>query len=380
MWIDFAENIYQYGKCQTISSFSNRKNDKIDTVKRLIEKINVDFSFFFDELEEAKTQRELYLNMAYQVLTYIPVSIFMSFIVVSLTYRTMINLTDFLFRNSSSLTRNELLKTSEDSICCSICNTNDEHENIYSKYDIDYVLNMFDSPYNYNYNSKNEDIESVDLKHLNSNLKYCKLVNNKASFVRKIANKFYEPDPFFRFTSRYVNAIMVTFIAFYYFVVKFAISFIFTPVLWFTSIMRELSNIPLFKILEEMITELNSQDISFNANETCQIVGSPSLCEHLEPFLNINFTLPKLPESFNALNNRLNKTLEQNPKITLILMYLQKIDIPTSIEAILIVPIFVAFAICLVQLFLFVRETRLHLKQLQRGSIIKLILVCFTFF
>ena len=38
-------------------------------------------------------------------------------------------------------------------------------------YDIDYVLNMFDSSYNYNYNSKNEDIESVDLKHLNSNLK-----------------------------------------------------------------------------------------------------------------------------------------------------------------------------------------------------------------
>ena len=89
----------------------------------------------------------------------------------------------------------------------------------------------------YKHNSTNENIESVDLKYLNSNLKYCKIVRNKVSRLRKILNIFYEQDPFFRFTSRFINSITVSFVAFYYFVFSIGMIIIYYVTL-LTNILR----------------------------------------------------------------------------------------------------------------------------------------------
>ena len=196
MWIDLTEVVFQYGKC-------NINNNLLD-----------------EDMDEAR--RELWYSMVYKILFSIPLSIFMSFVVISLTYRTMINLIDFIFRYSSSLTKKELTKSSSDTVCCTLGNNDDEHEMFYSKFDLQYVLDIFENNKTPNQNDKNKNIDNVDVQDLNKNLKYSKVVCIKETKLKKIMNIIYRSDPSFRFTSRYINSLMVTFIALYYFVVYFA--------------------------------------------------------------------------------------------------------------------------------------------------------------
>ena len=60
------------------------------------------------------------------------------------------------------------------------------------------------------------------MNNVNAKLNYCKIIRNKETKIRKILNKIYKPDPTFRFTSRYINSILVAFVSLYYFVVFFA--------------------------------------------------------------------------------------------------------------------------------------------------------------
>lgn len=70
--------------------------------------------------------------------------------------------------------------------------------------------------------------------------------------------------------------------------------------------------------------------------------------------MNVTFTLPQIPKAVSFLNYTSSK--------------LDRINFTSSFEVILIFPIFGAFTICLVQMFLFIRESRLHLQQLYRGQ------------
>ena len=158
--------------------------------------------------------------MVYMIISSIPLTIFISFIVISLTYRTFINLADYIFRNRSSITKENIIESSRDSCFCSICNVNDEHEIIYSKVDLDYVLNLFNK--NIQFSEKNQKLTDIDMNNVNAKLNYCKIIRNKETKIRKILNKIYKPDPTFRFTSRYINSILVAFVSLYYFVVFFA--------------------------------------------------------------------------------------------------------------------------------------------------------------
>jgi hypothetical protein len=47
---------------------------------------------------------------------------------------------------------------------------------------------------------------------------------------------------------------------------------------------------------------------------------------------------------------------------------LASINFSNSFEAIFIFPIFAAYVICIIQMFLFIRESRLHLQQLYKGE------------
>ena len=194
MWIDFGENVYQVGRCNSIAFDPSGDTDEM--------------------------KRKLWYFMVYMITSSIPLTIFMSFIVISLTYRTFINLADYIFRNRSSITKENIIESSRDSCFCSICNVNDEHEIIYSKVDLDYVINLFNT--NIQFSEKNQNLTDFDLNNVNEKLNYCKIIRNKETRIRKILNKIYKPDPTFRFTSRYINSILVAFVALYYFVVFFA--------------------------------------------------------------------------------------------------------------------------------------------------------------
>lgn len=117
MWIDFIENIYQYGKCESISSETSSGKEE--------------------------TRRRLWYFIAYKVLSSIPLSIFSSFIVINLTYKGMILLFDQLFRKSYFKSRKN--DTAKDTFCCSIFNVDDDHELLYCKHDVEYVYDLFNA-------------------------------------------------------------------------------------------------------------------------------------------------------------------------------------------------------------------------------------------
>ena len=107
LWIDFVENIYIYGKCDSIS---NEASSSLD-----------------------ETYRRLGFYIAYKVLSAIPLSIFSSFIIITLTYKAVINLIDFITRFRSPKTRAILAEKSRDTAFCMIANVDDDNEIIYSK-------------------------------------------------------------------------------------------------------------------------------------------------------------------------------------------------------------------------------------------------------
>lgn len=82
--------------------------------------------------------------IAYKVLSAIPLSIFSAFLVITLSYKAVINLIDFIVRYSSSLTRAMITKNSQDTIFCSLANVDDDNEIIYSRCDLEYVLKLFE--------------------------------------------------------------------------------------------------------------------------------------------------------------------------------------------------------------------------------------------
>jgi len=322
MWIDFGVSVYQNGKCESITKYSpNIKNKDI--------------------------KKEIWNFMAYKILCSIPLTIFMSFIVISLTYRTFISFIDYIFRNKSSLSnRHKSNESSRDSCLCPICNVNDDHEIIYSKFDLDYVLNLFNSKSYFNENNK--DLTQIDLNDLNKKLKHSKIMSVKETKIRKLLNMIYKSDRNFRFTSRYINSVLVTCVALYYFVVFTGYIFIQGAANLHDTLSFIDKNVNKIQILSDYFS--TEHQITFG--EVCRILPD-YLCID-STIMNVTFTLPQIPKAVSFLNYTSSK--------------LDRINFTSSFEIIIIFPIFGAFTICLVQMFLFIRESRLHLQQLYRGQ------------
>lgn len=107
LWIDFVENIYLYGKCDSIV---NEADSSLD-----------------------ETNRRLPFYIAYKVLSAVPLSIFSSFIIITLTYKAIVNLIDFVTRFRSPKTRSTMIEKSQDTAFCMIANVDDDNEIIYNK-------------------------------------------------------------------------------------------------------------------------------------------------------------------------------------------------------------------------------------------------------
>ena len=151
--------------------------------------------------------------------------------------------------------------------------------------------------------------------------RFVKVLSSETNRLSKFFETFYPWNSIFRFSSRFINAIVYTVVVLYYFVINFSY-FIIVNLTYYLQFMPE--------TLEQGY--INIGEIMCNL--------SSKLCYDI--FNNINITVPKL-----------------------VLQYLPS---KTIIITIFSVSIIVALFICLTQLFLLIRETRYYVIKLQKGT------------
>ena len=305
MWIDYAENIYRYGKCDSIT-------------KEYTQNTNTDL------------ERILPFFIGFKVLDAIPLTIFASFIIVSLTYRSMISLFELIFTYKFKEKREDLIEKSRDSFCCLFCNADDENELIYSKCDLDYVMDLLNNNVDLEQEKKDQSFQIIDTKSFDKTHHYTLLKRLKRSkfmeILKKIGNFIYKWDENFKFSSRYVNSLFVALVTLYYF-----------SVYWGYVVITNVTGWTL--VLPDSTSEINLKDFDFGAL-LCGI--SDEIC--VEQIKSFKFILP-FQRAINFIN-----------------------DYKSHINSILIVPVFGALLITLVQVLLWVKESKTHLKQLYKGN------------
>ncbi len=191
-------------------------------------------------------------------------------------------------------------RKSKDSFCCIICNVDDENEVFYSQYDLNYVLRLV--------NKKNYETETTDkikkslIKNLENKYKFSEIVeiSKPKKFMSLFKRFIYDWKDDFRFSSRFINSVVVAFVTLYYFFIVIAYQ-------------------------SATLTGTITETINENLIQIDQIAGE-------------------------------NK------------YYLKFKEIKDGLPPIFIVPIFVSLFICLIQLFLLIRETKTYLLELYKGK------------
>ncbi len=183
MLIDFTENVFQVGKCDSIYA------------------TQTDLSHIGKE-EFEELARILPYFIAYKVASAVPLFIFSSFILIDLVYKSMINLFDFILKYSTSWTKLLLVEKAKDTFCWLALDVDDDTEIFYSNHDLNYVFDLF-NPKKKTENKEEEMDSSFILKEKMPPdgyvQKYSKKtkINNK-SIIKKVLNIFYATDPHFR--------------------------------------------------------------------------------------------------------------------------------------------------------------------------------------
>lgn len=298
VWIDFIENIYVNGKCDSIA---------------------------YEEVEDkAELKRRLWYFIIYKVFFSIPFSIFASFILVNLTYRSFINLVDFLFSYKSVKKRNMINKKNSDSFFCNVFHFDDDNEIIYSAYDLVYVINLLsESKSKIEHISDDDDEEDknklVKQKYISNycSIKYKKKESKLFSFFSKY---IYAWDPTFRFTSRFINTITVALVALYYFFLYLA-----------------------YKLII-FITYYVSKIQDFDTENSAGIKIGEIICKFTK-YCDLEDVVMPIPHD----NIELLKSLK------------------SSLMAIFIVPIFGSLLLCLLQLGLLIKDSKTHIVELNKG-------------
>jgi hypothetical protein len=280
MWIDFSKNIIQFGNCETIISNELKKIDDKELIRRL------------------------WLYIAYKIMYYFPIMICSSFILSVLTYRLVIDSIDFIFRNNS---RSSRLKAD-----CLMCHLNDESEVIYSNYDLNYVIELFEQK-----NIKTLMINENDYKQL----KFLKIINIKKKKIFKLLNFIYKWDSTYRFSSRFVNSIVFTLFVLYYFILYFSYLII-------VNLTFYLKYLP--DSLQEGFINVGQEFCNFDK-------------KYCFDFL-MNFKIP--------IENNISNYIPSKPVIL----------------SIFVIPLFVAAFICLSHIFLLIKETKYNIKSLHKGK------------
>lgn len=200
----------------------------------------------------------------------------------------------------------------KDSYFGQILNIEDDDEILYSKCNINYVFYLFNPSF--------KPVKNVKASSSNLNLKsrlYLKLTHFLNRYI-------YKWDDNFRFTSRFLNTMVVASVNLYYF-------FLF----WYFWILKRVSVIE----FETIDTHRLFCDIS---DQMC---------------LNESKIIDK---TFKGLDHFIKETLESD--------YEKEAMLARSIKTVAVLPVFISFLICAIQLFLIAKDCKTHLLELYRGD------------
>ena len=171
-WTDFVNNTYQFSIC---TGFYLEVKDNLG--------------------DNSEIQRQWTYFLIYKAFSCIPFTVFSSFIVVSLTYRTVVDAIDYILRKILykrwHIKENNNNAHKKDSFCCNIFDVDDEHEIIFSKHDVEYVLDLMANTEDLNMKKNfktmgmnNYSIAKIDLKNLDTKFKILdKILSGKTFFI-----------------------------------------------------------------------------------------------------------------------------------------------------------------------------------------------------
>lgn len=205
------------------------------------------------------------------------------------------------------------------------------------RYDFDYVLRLLESndddESNVEYEGENDgkgkksSKNSKELKDLKKSLKYVRVKKPHEALPFKILKKIYPYDPAFRFTSRFWNTMMVGLVALYY------------VFLYWTYTVSMFAS----KWIALIPDKIDGNKVEVNLGDL--------LCRYLP-----DFCIDQLRE-FGVIK------IPLGSKIVSFVPSLR-----SSALAVIIAPLFLSGVICLIQLFLLIRETKDHLVALYQGK------------
>ncbi len=256
----------------------------------------------------------------YKFLATIPIAIFSSYICITLTFRIFTCFFEYIFKTKSISTKTKMINQSKDSYFAPILDVNDEHEILYSTCNINYVFNLL------NPISKNNNVPSEVLVTSKTNRFDSFKINYYPKIIKFIHHFIYKWDDNFRFTSRFLNTIVVAATCLYYFFLY-----------WFYWIMKKTS-----VLTTDVLDEISIKKL------ICDI--SEQLC--------LNSTL--YDTAFESVDKFLTKSLNTD--------WNKKDNLINSVKFCAILPVFISFFICFIQLLLIARDCKKHLLELYRGD------------
>lgn len=303
MWIDLAEDIYEYGRCDSISSEGLENKKRLEVI--------------------------LPYYLAYKALSYIPFAVFSSFITISLTYKSIINLIDLYHATRSPVTRSALRQKNADSCFCLLANVNDDNEIIYSISDLEYVMELLDK----NRSSRNEDENQArDSCHLTLSQYESNyiIVRTSGKFSLKkafIFEYFYKWNATFRFTSRFVNIIVVSLVSLYH---------LFLYWTFHVSIVA-------VEFAHAIPKSFHGDRFVFNPSDIMCAISRSMCLGVLKEMGTLNMTASRRLINFAP-------------------------TLRASLISVIIVPCICAYVVCVIQVFCLVKETRKNLLEMYKGN------------
>ena len=277
-----------------------------------------------DYSDTTEIRRRLPYFIVYKIMGALPLCFLSVFIIISLLYRAFHNLLYFIRSMKSLELKRKLIENSKDSCFCKFFNVDDDNEVIFSKCDLMYVIEILKP-------TESEELTSEigKIKHNKKELK-----NMENSFIKvksknesKIVNLFrkhiYDWNPNFHFTSRFINTIVVANVALYF----------------------------VFLYCAYYITMF----VTFIA---------PSKLKYLVDVDNSTLNIGKLLNFIDyETNNTIDHFVQVPEQIAKFLPIFRR-----SIIYLFVVPVFGAMVICILQMFLLIKESKNYLIELYKGK------------
>ena len=299
--LDFIYNIYDYGICDDL-----RAENTYLSLKEL--------------------QRRLPYFIAYKVISSVPLCFLSAYIAISFIYRTFDCYCQLKSKKLTAESRKFLEFENRDNCFCTFCNVKDDNEVIFSKCDLMYVIDLL-KPTQIEGSSANKDIRTLDKKDL-KNMNDASYFKVKPKHESKVATLFrryvYDWNPNFRFTSRFINTMVVAFLALFFF---------------FMNILYTLTMFVTYLAPKQLSSLVNVDNSTLNIGK----ILSSLFIDDDEYAINFSVKIP----------NQIAKFLPQ---------------FRSSLIALFVAPILGSMVICIIQFFLLIRESQIFMLEMYKGK------------